>query len=105
MKTGTQEWKKDSRCWAERETEVRRWEKARAEVQRQRGKCDEKSKSEESHKQIPSDISFSWSLMILFCPKYLTIQLDLLIIPAWKIPWTEEPGRLQSMGSLRVGHD
>ena len=24
---------------------------------------------------------------------------------AWKIPWTEEPSRLQSMGSLRVGHD
>ena len=24
---------------------------------------------------------------------------------AWKIPWTEEPGRLHSMGSLRVGHD
>ena len=24
---------------------------------------------------------------------------------AWKIPWTEEPGRLQSMGSYRVGHD
>ena len=24
---------------------------------------------------------------------------------AWKIPWTEEPGRLQSIGSLRVGHD
>ena len=24
---------------------------------------------------------------------------------AWKIPWTEEPGRLQSMGTLRVGHD
>ena len=24
---------------------------------------------------------------------------------AWKIPWTEEPGRLQSMGWLRVGHD
>ena len=23
---------------------------------------------------------------------------------AWKIPWTEEPGGLQSMGSLRVGH-
>ena len=23
----------------------------------------------------------------------------------WKIPWTEEPGRLQSMGSLTVGHD
>ena len=24
---------------------------------------------------------------------------------AWKIPWMEKPGRLQSMGSLRVGHD
>ena len=26
-------------------------------------------------------------------------------IPAWKIPWTEEPGGLQSTGSQRVGHD
>ena len=26
-------------------------------------------------------------------------------ILAWKIPWTEEPGRLLSMGSQRVGHD
>ena len=24
---------------------------------------------------------------------------------SWKIPWTEEPGRLQSMGLQRVGHD
>ena len=24
---------------------------------------------------------------------------------AWKIPWTEEPGKLQSMGSQRVGQD
>ena len=24
---------------------------------------------------------------------------------AWKIPWMEEPGRLQSMGSQRLGHD
>ena len=24
---------------------------------------------------------------------------------AWRIPWTKEPGRLQSMGSQRVGHD
>ena len=24
---------------------------------------------------------------------------------AWKIPWTEKPGRLQSMGSLRFRHD
>ena len=26
-------------------------------------------------------------------------------ILAWKMPWTEEPGRLQSMGSQRLGHD
>ena len=26
-------------------------------------------------------------------------------ILAWKIPWMEEPGRLQSMGSQRVAHD
>ena len=26
-------------------------------------------------------------------------------ILAWKIPWTEEPGRLQSMGLQRIGHD
>ena len=24
---------------------------------------------------------------------------------SWEIPWTEEPGRIQSMGSKRVGHD
>ena len=26
-------------------------------------------------------------------------------ILAWRIPWTEDPGRLQSTGSQRVGHD
>ena len=26
-------------------------------------------------------------------------------IVAWKTPWTEEPGRIQSMGSQRIGHD
>ena len=26
-------------------------------------------------------------------------------ILAWRIPWTEEPGELESMGSQRVGHD
>ena len=26
-------------------------------------------------------------------------------ILAWRVPWTEEPGRLQSMGLQRVGHD
>ena len=26
-------------------------------------------------------------------------------VPAWKIPWTEEPSGLQSLGSQRTGHD
>ena len=29
----------------------------------------------------------------------------LVLVLAWKIPWREEPGRLQSMGSQRVGHN
>ena len=36
------------------------------------------------------------------------LQKEMAIHPsstAWKIPWTEEPGMLQSMGSQRVGHD
>ena len=38
------------------------------------------------------------------------IELEKAMAPhsstlAWKIPWMEEPGRLQPMGSLRVGHD
>ena len=34
-----------------------------------------------------------------------TGKLENPIFLAWKIPWTEEPGRLQSMGLQRVGHD
>ena len=41
---------------------------------------------------------------------FFTISITLAMAPysstlAWKIPWTEEPGRLQSMTSLGVGHD
>ena len=44
----------------------------------------------------------------------ITVRLGLVVAKAmaphpstlaWKISWNEEPGRLQSMGSLRVGHD
>ena len=50
----------------------------------------------------------------LFPPKYCTLDIESptekAMAPhsctlAWKIPWMEEPGRLQSMGSRRVGHD
>ena len=33
------------------------------------------------------------------------LEEDHSSILAWRIPWTEEPGRLQSIGSQRVGHD
>ena len=41
---------------------------------------------------------------------YIHIYVEKAMAPhsstlAWKIPWAEEPGRLQSMGSQRVGHD
>ena len=32
-------------------------------------------------------------------------QKNIRFIDAWRIPWTEEPGRLQSVGSQRVRHD
>ena len=36
---------------------------------------------------------------------YTSVSLSHSSILAWNIPWTEEPGRLQSMWSQRVGHD
>ena len=58
----------------------------------------------------------NWELGIdIYTPLILCIKLVILVIYkamathsstlAWKIPWTEEPGRLQSMESLRVRHD
>ena len=49
------------------------------------------------------------ALLILFLYTYME-KLEKAMAPhpstlAWKIPWMEEPGRLQSMGSLRVRHD
>ena len=48
---------------------------------------------------------FSFTFGIIY-----TVRSEKALAPhsstlAWEIPWTEEPGRLQSMGSLRVGHD
>ena len=45
---------------------------------------------------------FLWLSNILLSEKAVAPHSSTL---AWKIPWAEEPGRLQSMGSLRVGHD
>ena len=46
--------------------------------------------------------SLDWPRVNTFPEKAMAPHSSTL---AWKIPWTEEPGRLQSMGSLRVGHD
>ena len=38
----------------------------------------------------------------------IALEEDMATHPSildWRIPWTEEPGRLQSTGSQRVGHD
>ena len=52
-------------------------------------------------------------MLIIFIMLYITslvLILEKAMAPhsstlAWKIPWTEEPGRLQSMGSGKIGHD
>ena len=58
-------------------------------------------------KEHPGLISFRMDWLDLLAPHY---PLEKAMAPysstlAWKIPWMEEPGRLQSMGSLRVRHD
>ena len=59
----------------------------------------EKWKRVKSFSKIPNKICI-----------YCFFQMEKAMAPhsstlAWKIPWTEEPGALQSMGSLKVGHD
>ena len=55
----------------------------------------------EGYNLKPSQFSI-WRQPITFSEKAMAPHSSTL---AWKIPWAEEPGGLQSMGSLRVGHD
>ena len=55
---------------------------------------------------ISADMRFFWEKY----HKLITVELEKEMAThsstlAWKIPWTEDPGRLQFMGSQRVGHD
>ena len=53
----------------------------------------------------PACVSSSQAFLMMYSAyteKAMTLHSSTL---AWKVPWTEEPGRLQSMGSLRVRHD
>ena len=60
------------------------------------------------HWQVDSLVlSYQESPMVLTCGcrEGSGTPLQYSSTPAWKSPWTEEPERLQSMGSLRLGHD
>ena len=46
--------------------------------------------------------NFTFTFHFHALEKEMTIHSSVL---AWRIPWTEKPGRLQSMGSYRVGHN
>ena len=58
---------------------------------------------------IPLNVVIYSDVFLLYMYMYIHISEKAMAAhsstPAWKIPWTEEPGRLQSAGSLRVGHD
>ena len=65
---------------------------------------------------LPPHISSPSVILLLIPSRMFLISVSALFIPdkamaphsgtlAWRIPWTEDPGRLQSMGSLRVGYD
>ena len=47
-------------------------------------------------------VTFLWGTVGVYLEKAMAPHSSTL---AWKIPWTEEPGGLQSMGLLRVGHN
>ena len=49
-----------------------------------------------------SPVLFNYGYLVSSMEKAMATHSNTL---AWRIPWTEEPGRLQSMGSLRVRHD
>ena len=48
---------------------------------------------------------FIWLCQILVATYRIFVAAPHSSTLAWKIAWTEEPGRLQSVGPLRVGHD
>ena len=55
-------------------------------------------------KRLPA----TWETRVWFLGRESPLEKEMAIHSgtlAWKIPWTEEPDRLQSMGSQRVGHD
>ena len=54
---------------------------------------------------LKSLVYLSLNISVQFFFKFYNLMAPHSSTLAWKIPWMEEPGGLQSMGSLRVGHD
>ena len=80
-----------------------------AEKKTRRRRLDADATAVPSHQPLTPCIQPSWYVsnkLILF--KLLLWGREMAThssVLAWRIPWTEKPGRLQSMGSLRVGHN
>ena len=58
--------------------------------------------------QTVKRLSTMWETWVQFLGQEDPLEKEMAIHSstiAWKIPWMEEPGRLQSMGLLRVGHE
>ena len=51
---------------------------------------------------VPFTVSQKYTMYTVLMEKAMAPHSS---TPAWKIPWTKEPGRLQSMGLRRVAHD
>ena len=59
-------------------------------------------KNQMKYLELKSTSIFIYLAVLGLLEKAMAIHSSTL---AWKIPWTEEPGGLQSMGSLRAGHN
>ena len=58
--------------------------------------------------QMVKSLPAMWEIQVRFLGQKEPLEKEMAIHSStlgWKIPWTEEPDRLQSMGSQRVGHD
>ena len=94
-------------------SDVRWWNKASSSWNEQAG-----SRLKSKQRKVAQSQLVSWDTVKSQSWVYLRVSrltslgsiLEKAMAPhsstlAWKLPWTEKPGRLQSMGSLRVGHD
>ena len=66
--------------------------------------------AEQQHQPKGAQVILVWDLFLKLIWSDVVSLMEKAMAPysstlAWKIPWTEEPGRLHSMGSLGVGHD